>query len=183
MTQYNPDRGAEGRSNLKADLGAAKDRVGQESEEVARVAREGVDAVKKKASEYGEAAAGQLEERGEKIKGRTAHAMGSIARAMRSAREDLDGDGSQFLGGLLESAADGLEDMSERLDRSPAGDIVETVRDFGRRNPAAFIAGSVLAGFAVARLVGSSQPATRAQEPAQPGDTPAATPSRTPDSL
>lgn len=143
-------------TNPKPDFASANREVGRDASSVSEIAREGLDTAKQKASELTEGAREEISERGEQIKGRTAHAIGALAKGLRSAHEDMKQDGPEYLHGIVELAADGLDDVSERLDRSSANDLVQAARDFGRRNPVAFVAGSVLLGFAVARFVGSS---------------------------
>ena len=58
----------------------------------------------------------------------------------------------------MKQAADGLESLSRNLADKDPGDLLNAVRDFGRRNPAAFIGGAVLVGVALGRFVRASEP-------------------------
>ena len=52
--------------------------------------------------------------------------------------------------------AEGLEQVSEALRRRDLADLVESVEDFARRQPVAFIGGTVAAGLAFGRFMKSS---------------------------
>ena len=82
---------------------------------------------------------------------------------------------------MVSHAASGLESMSRSIQGRSTGDIVGSVRRFGRENPMAFFAGSVLAGLALGRLAAASpnhgpdrqadrDPALPAASPAKPVD-------------
>jgi hypothetical protein len=61
---------------------------------------------------------------------------------------------------LVSRAAEGLEDVSRTLADKRPSEMVDGLRDFGRRNPTAFLAGSVLLGVALGRFLRSSKPET-----------------------
>lgn len=106
--------------------------------------------------------------------GKTAASDGldRFAHAIRTASDDL-GRSNQTMGAqLLGEAATGLEELSRSLSRSNVGELVTSLRDFGRRNPAAFIGASVLAGLAIGRFArASDEPGASAYtpQPDQPG--------------
>jgi hypothetical protein len=54
-------------------------------------------------------------------------------------------------------AADGLERLSLSLADKRPEELLDGVRDFGRKHPLAFIAGGVLVGVALGRFVRSSE--------------------------
>lgn len=61
-------------------------------------------------------------------------------------------------------AVDGLDTVTAALRDSSPRSMVHTVEDFARRQPAVFVAGSVAAGFALARFLRSSSRASRGGE-------------------
>lgn len=59
-------------------------------------------------------------------------------------------------GGVLRSAADGLEQAATAVQEHSVEEIVGAVADLARRHPLAFLGGAVLLGFACARLLPQS---------------------------
>lgn len=125
---------------LKDQVGQARRRVRGEAANFASTAREkAVDAI---------------EERQHKVTG----AIGDFAGAIRRASDDLNEHNQGMAAQLLTRGADGLEGLSHTLDGKSPGEMLNAVRDFGRRHPVAFIGGAVLVGLAVGRFVRSSMP-------------------------
>jgi hypothetical protein len=82
--------------------------------------------------------------------------LGEFANAIRHAGDELAQHDRTLAGRLVKQTADGLEQFSRSVaDRRPE-ELLDAVRDFGRRNPVVFVAGSVLAGVALARFLRSS---------------------------
>lgn len=134
---------------LKDQVGAARDRVG----ELNRTIR---DEAQTFASGARQQAASRVEQRKQRVTG-TIH---DFADAIRRAGDELNGRDQTMAARLVSRAAEGLEDVSRTLaDRRPS-ELVDAARDFGRRNPAAFLAGSVLLGVALGRFLRSSRPDT-----------------------
>lgn len=83
--------------------------------------------------------------------------LGDFATAIRRAGDELaSADQSPALR-LVGHAAEGLESLSRNLADKEPGELLNAVRDFGRRNPVAFIGGAMLAGVALGRLVRASE--------------------------
>ena len=80
-----------------------------------------------------------------------------LGRAVHSAADQLAGELPQAAG-FIHSTADNLQRASSSLRERSIEDMVTGFRDFARRQPAAALAGSVLAGFAMARFLKSSSP-------------------------
>jgi hypothetical protein len=78
----------------------------------------------------------------------------SIGRTVRRAAEDLESE-LPAVAPYVAEAASGLEAATDKLRDRSIGEIVETVSEFGRRQPAMFIAGSVLLGLLLSRFVKS----------------------------
>lgn len=89
----------------------------------------------------------------------SAKTLGDFANAVRRAGEDLEQHDQSPASRLVRQAADGLESLSRNLADKEPGDLLNAVRDFGRKNPAAFIGGAVLVGLALGRFARASEPA------------------------
>lgn len=88
--------------------------------------------------------------------------LGDFANAVRRAGDELDQNDQSPASRLVRQAADGLESLSRSLADKEPGDLLNAVRDFGRRNPAAFIGGAVLVGLAIGRFARASEPSQAA---------------------
>jgi hypothetical protein len=86
--------------------------------------------------------------------------LGDFANAVRRAGDELEQNDQSPASRLVRQAADGLESLSRNLADKEPGDLLNAVRDFGRRNPAAFIGGAVLVGLALGRFARASEPAS-----------------------
>ena len=64
--------------------------------------------------------------------------------AIRRAGDELAASDQSPASRLVRQAADGLENFSRSLSDKQPEDLLNSVRDFGRRNPMAFIGGAVL---------------------------------------
>jgi hypothetical protein len=87
--------------------------------------------------------------------------LGDFANAIRRAGDELQTSDQSPAARLVSQAADGLESLSRNLADKQPEDILNAVRDFGRRNPAAFIGGAVLVGVALGRFVRASETSTQ----------------------
>jgi hypothetical protein len=82
--------------------------------------------------------------------------LGDFANAIRKAGDELGQADQSPAARLVRQAADGLEGVSRNLAGKQPEDILNDVRAFGRKNPAAFIGGAVLVGVALGRFVRAS---------------------------
>jgi hypothetical protein len=80
-----------------------------------------------------------------------------LGRAVHGAADQLAHELPQAAG-FIHSAAETLQEASANLRERSIEDMAAGFRDFARRQPAAAFAGSVLAGFALARFLKSSSP-------------------------
>ena len=124
---------------------AMKERVGEARERVRGEAAQFADTARQKA-------AGAVETQQHKITG----AMGDFSDAIRVAGDELTQRNQGMAAQLVRQAADSLEDVTRNLDGKRPGELLDTVRDFGRRHPVAFIGGAVLAGLAIGRFIRAS---------------------------
>jgi hypothetical protein len=95
--------------------------------------------------------------RTEDAKQALARELAAAAEALGAASRDLQERSVQRT--LLDEASRCLTGFSRVLEGRSVGELVADAADFGRRNPAAFLGGAALAGFAVARLATASAPA------------------------
>ena len=84
--------------------------------------------------------------------------LGDFANAVRRAGDELDQHDQSPASRLVRQAADGLESLSRNLADKEPSDLLNAVRDFGRKNPAAFVGGAVLVGLALGRFARASEP-------------------------
>jgi hypothetical protein len=86
--------------------------------------------------------------------------MARLGEAVHGAADQLGRELPQAAG-FIHSAADTLQGAAASMRERPVEDLVAGFRDFARRQPAAAFAGSVLAGFALARFLKSASPSER----------------------
>jgi hypothetical protein len=80
--------------------------------------------------------------------------VGETAAALNTAAEQFGAQSVQ--GDLFRGAARGLEALSQALEGNSMSGLASDLTDFGRRNPAAFLGGAALVGFALARFAQAS---------------------------
>ena len=76
----------------------------------------------------------------------------SFAQAIRRASDELKDQDQTAAAQLIQQAAGSLESLSRTLSNQSLGDMISTVRDFGRRNPVALAGGAALLGLALGRV-------------------------------
>jgi hypothetical protein len=119
-------------------------------------ARTTVDDLKDRARDMAGDARSRARAAADRQKDAVAEQVDGFASALRSAADDLTHREQRFGAGCFEQVAAGLEQMSEALRRRDLAEFVENVEDFARRQPVAFIGGTVVAGLALGRFVKSS---------------------------
>ena len=77
---------------------------------------------------------------------------GNIREAARAFEND-----APFAARGIDSAAEYVEDAAEKIRNGSFRDVVDNATDFAKRQPAAFLGISVLAGFAVVRFLKASE--------------------------
>ena len=83
--------------------------------------------------------------------------LGDFANAIRHAGDELAQHDQSAVGRVVKQAADSLEHLSRSVSEKRPEELLDAVREFGRNNPTAFIAGSVLLGVALGRFARSSE--------------------------
>ena len=93
-----------------------------------------------------------------------ADAMQALARAMESAAAELESQSPQ-IASRVRGVADRVDGFSNNIRGRSLGELLTAAQDLARSQPTAFIAGAVVAGFALSRFIKSSaatqQPASR----------------------
>lgn len=82
--------------------------------------------------------------------------VGSVAQAIRSTASNLQGEGQDQTARYVQMIADQLESIGGRLRDKDLDTLVQDAQNLARRSPGTFIAGSVVAGFLLARFFKSS---------------------------
>lgn len=114
-----------------------------------------VDDAQAAATEAGSQARKLASEKADELQGAAASHLKSFADAVRTAGDELADKEPGPVSDLVRQAAEGLERFSGALGRKSSSEMIDSVRDFGRQNPVGFLAGSMLAGFALARFANS----------------------------
>jgi hypothetical protein len=84
-----------------------------------------------------------------------ANALRGFAKAMQTAAQELETQSPEAARHVRE-AAGRVESFSDNLSNRKVGDLLAAASDFARNQPALFIAGAMLGGFAFARFFKSS---------------------------
>lgn len=94
---------------------------------------------------------------------RAAHQLSDVAETIRSTGERFP-EGADGITRYINQAADRVDEVASFLHDSELSDIVGTVEDFARRQPAAFLGGAFALGILGARFLKSSQQGTMPRE-------------------
>lgn len=97
----------------------------------------------------------ELGKAGEDQKKRGVDAIRNVARAIDSAASELEGQ-SPTVARMVHETARQVGGLSDNLSQRNVNELVRTAADLARTQPALFIGGSVVAGFALARFLRSS---------------------------
>lgn len=97
----------------------------------------------------------EAQSRAEGAKDTVADEVSSVGKAFRTAFGELrDGSPQEQ---LFSTMADGLADFADSVRGRSVSELVNGIGEFGRRNPAAFLGGAALLGFAAVRAARASQ--------------------------
>lgn len=134
----------------------AQNALHQAGEDVAQSMRQAAKSTR-------DAATDQVEQQ----KAAASESLSAFAQAIHQASDELGQRDQTAAARLVNEAANGLENLSRSLSQQNLSEIVDSMREFGRRNPAAFAGGAALAGLALGRLARSSRHRTEGQHAAQ----------------
>jgi hypothetical protein len=172
---FSRNQNAGSSQNLKdqvADAGAEiKQRAGdalRASTDTAREKfREAADAAKDAAA----GAADRLQDQAREQQQTGADFVGKLAGNIREAARAFESD-VPFAARGINSAAEYVDQAAEKIRNGSFRDIVEGATDFAKRQPAAFLGLSVLAGFAAVRFLKASGGTTSSSQGASSSYTP-----------
>jgi F0F1-type ATP synthase membrane subunit b/b' len=155
----NPDTGRPGgEAASRVEEDAAKARAALERE--ATSAREKLSEARRMAEEQARSivddAAHQARSYADTQKEMAARSLKDFADAVRNASDELGQRDQSLAARFVREAAGGLESLSQSVNSRSFDGMLDTVRDFARSNPTAFVAGSVLAGVAIGRFARAS---------------------------
>lgn len=104
--------------------------------------------------------AGRAKEQGRQMfsgqKEKAVGQMDAVARALRSTADQLSNEDQPQTGRYVGFAAEQLESFGQRLREKDLDGLINDAQNIARRSPVAFFAGSVAAGFLLARFLKSS---------------------------
>ena len=139
------DAGADVRQHagdaLRASTDVARDKFKEASDAAAEVAEKAADHFQDKAEEQQRSGADFIDR---------------LAGNIRQAAHAFDND-APFAARGIHSGADYVEDAAEKIRNGTFRDLVDGASDFAKRQPAAFLGLSVLAGFAAVRFFRASE--------------------------
>ncbi|MDB5770766.1 MAG: hypothetical protein JWM42_1140 [Burkholderia sp.] len=92
----------------------------------------------------------------EQQKDNAAEQVNSVAHAFRSTADHLQGDGQAQVARYVGLAADQIESFGSRLREKDLDTLIHDAQTLARRSPVAVFAGTVVAGFLLARFLKSS---------------------------
>lgn len=148
------------------------EQAAREAERLKNQAKNAMDSATQQARDQGRQTAQQAKDR----VGREAD---KLANAERAAANQLRQDDLPTLANYAEQVADGITRFADQIRHKKVEEIISDVSEFGHKNPALFIAGSIAVGAALMRFAKSSdhreqdepthaRPAGNFGEPADP---------------
>lgn len=129
----------------KREYQDARERLSHASEGARHEAREVADRLKQRATDEAEGRKASL-----------AESLHVFADTIREASDDLGRRDQSLAARLVRESANGLERMSRGLDQHSVADATRGLRSFGREHPVAFVAGGMIAGLAIGRMLRAS---------------------------
>ena len=119
------------------------------------------DKVRGKAAEVAGMAKEKIADQYDQKKDRAMNEVEHLASALRRAGENLRDEGNSSIGAaVLSRVAGRLESVGSSMEGKDLDGLMRDVERLARRNPAAFIGGAMLLGFAASRFLKSSSPST-----------------------
>ena len=119
------------------------------------------DKVRGKAAEVAGLAKEKIADQYDQKKDRAMNEVEHLASALRRAGENLRDEGNSSIGAaVLSRVAGRLESVGSSMEGKDLDGLMRDVERLARRNPAAFIGGAMLLGFAASRFLKSSSPST-----------------------
>lgn len=120
-------------------------------------AREAKDQAREKAHELKDRAHDTAARKYEERKDQATGELHDVARALRSASEELDRNG-RSTGRIFSAAAERVDDLVGRFEGRDFDGMMREAQTLARRKPGAFLAGTVALGFIATRFLKASPP-------------------------
>ncbi len=154
----NPAAGGPTRATTASDLRPGQATAGETSltDTIRDGAASGAAQAKEQARQMAHQAREQTAEMATQQKQLAASQLQGVAGAIRSAADNLAEHDQAMMAGYVRQAASSLDQVATNLQDRSVGELVEGVEQFARRQPAAFIGGAMMAGFALARFAKAS---------------------------
>lgn len=144
-----------GGTTARSGSEAARDAARSTAEDLRRDASRVADRARESVREGVASAQQEANRRANRSFERAADEVSRTSQALETAAGEFEEGSIQHQ--LLHRAAGGLHQVSDRIRGRTIGELASGLADFGRRNPAAFIGGAALIGFAVARFARASR--------------------------
>jgi hypothetical protein len=146
-----------------ADAGAEVSQHARDARASKDVARDTFKEASDTAAEVAEGAAEQFRGKAEEQQRSGADFIDRLAGNIRQAAHAFEND-APFAARGINSSADYVEDAAEKIRNGTFRDLVDGASDFAKRQPAAFLGLSVLAGFAAVRFFRASEKHTASSQ-------------------
>ncbi len=173
-TNFTQNQNTGSTQNLKdqvADAGAEiKQRAGDALRASTDVARDKFKEAADAAKDVASGTVDQLQEQTRQQQRTGADFIERFAGNIREAARAFESE-APFAARGINSAAEYVEDAAEKIRNGSFRDLVDGATDFAKRQPAAFLGISVLAGFAAARFLKASGGQTSSSQRGERGDT------------
>ena len=173
-TNFSQNQNTGSSQNLKDQVADAGAEVKQRADEALRAS---TDAAREQFKEAADAAkdvasgtADQMQEQARQQQRTGADFVGRFAGNIREAARAFESD-APFAARGINSAAEYVEDAAEKIRNGSFRDLVDGATDFAKRQPAAFLGISVLAGFAAVRFLKASGGQTSPSQRRNSGNT------------
>ena len=173
-TNFSQNQNTGSSQNLKDQVADAGADVRQRADDALRAS---TDAAREQFKEAADAAkdvasgtADQMQEQARQQQRTGADFVGRFAGNIREAARAFESD-APFAARGINSAAEYVEDAAEKIRNGSFRDLVDGATDFAKRQPAAFLGISVLAGFAAVRFLKASGGQTSPSQRRNSGNT------------
>jgi hypothetical protein len=124
------------------------------------IARAAADTVKGEVATFASDAREKVADQAQGAAETATRTLGEFAAAIKKAGDELSQHDQSMAGKMVKQAGDGLENLARSMADKGPEELMDAAREFGRRNPVAFVAGGLLLGLAAGRFLRSSTPST-----------------------
>lgn len=133
-------------------------------DEVRRKAESDADRLKRDAADLKQEGAQAARQQAESGKQRAAQELDSLSEAVDKAASALSEEDKEGLASYVHQASEQMSQLSRRLNERSLDELTNDVKRLARRNPTAFLLGSVALGFGLSRFLKAAPPETRHDE-------------------